>query len=175
MNAKRRKQGAKAVGSSDVLGGWRIGIETVENLGGETDSLGLGTINDCRAQLAEMLNYPGPMAVLIEALKREGVRFDESDFPHEDITHLNQYVAVIGGEAAEFLHRACESIKSRATTHQTGEDLSLGANSSGFGRLHVSNLSSDVFHKSINVNPPNDPKLSHGHGNEASPAKGGAK
>jgi hypothetical protein len=33
--------------------------------------------------------------------------------------------------------------------------LSLGANGSGFGRLNVSNLSSDVIHKSINANPPN--------------------
>ena len=150
-------QGVTAVGSGDLLGGWCIFPKSINNSTGERLHVGLElrSVDDGRAQLAEMLNYPGPIAVLVEALKREGVRFDESSFPHENITHPNPYVAVIRGEAAEFLHRACESIKSRTTTHQASEDLCLGANGSGFGRLDVSNLSSDVIHKSINANPPN--------------------
>ena len=151
-----KTEAANHVGSGDWLGDWCIRIKSPKNLGGETDILDLRTIDDCRAQLAEMLNYPGPMAVLIKALEREGVRFNESDFPNEDITHLNQYVAVIGGEAAEFLHRACESLKSRSATHQAGENLSLGANGSSLGRLDVTNLSSDVIHNSKNAKSPNE-------------------
>jgi len=78
-----------------------------------------------------MLNYPGPIAVLVNTLEREGVRFDESSFPNENITHQNPYVAVIRGEATEFLHRAFESIKSRYAAHQTAQDAGLVVNGVG--------------------------------------------
>jgi hypothetical protein len=78
-----------------------------------------------------MLNYPGLIAVLVEALKREGVRFDESSFPDENITRQNPYIAITRGKAAEFIHRTFESIKSRATTHQITQEASLIVNGMG--------------------------------------------
>ena len=125
------------VGSGDLLGRRSIGIESINNSTGERDILALGAVNDPCVELAEMLNYPGPIAVLVEALKREGVRFDESSFPDENITRQNPYVAIIRGEAAEFLHRACESIKSRATTQQAGQSGGLPLTSDDGGMRHV--------------------------------------
>ena len=107
-----------AVGSGVLLGRRRIGIKTMNDPAGERHSVALGAINDPCAELTEMLNYPGPVAVLVEALKREGVRFDESCFPNENITYQNPNVAIIRGEAAEFLHRACKSIESRRAGEQ---------------------------------------------------------
>ena len=91
----------------------------------------LRAVDDGDAQLAEMLNYPGPVAALVEALKREGVRFDERSFPHGNITHLNPYVAIIRGEAAEFLHCAHESIKGRSPAHQPAHGVGLLVNGLG--------------------------------------------
>ena len=56
----------------------------------------LGVINDPCVQLAEMLDYPSPLAVLLESLERKGVRLDESDLNDLDITNKNHYVVVIG-------------------------------------------------------------------------------
>jgi hypothetical protein len=73
----------------------------------------LGEEDDATRYLREMANYPGPMAVLCEALKKEGVRFDETRFCDGQITHQNQYVTIIRGDAADFLHRAIEGIEHR--------------------------------------------------------------
>ena len=144
-----------AVGSGDLLGCWRIWIKTMNNTTRKTDICNLRAVDDGNAQLAEMLNYPGPVAVLIAALEREGVRLDELRLRDEDITYKNPYVAIIRGESAEILHRAKESLKSRVPTHQAGENLSLSTNGSGFGRLHVNHLASDVIHKSKTCKQPN--------------------
>src|SRR2546428_3486215 len=58
-------------------------------------------IDNRGCELAEMDDYPGAMAVFVNALEREGVRFNEADFKDGDVTHLNKYITIIRGEAAE--------------------------------------------------------------------------
>ena len=69
-------------------------------------------INNTGLDLGEMEDYPGVMAVLVEALEKKGVRFNEASFGHGDITHENKHVVIFRGAAAEFLHRAFEGIPS---------------------------------------------------------------
>jgi hypothetical protein len=76
-------------------------------------------------QLAEVDDYPSAMAVLVESLKRKGVRLDEHRFQDGDITHLNKYVTIIRGDAAELLHRAYESIERGGPTQQGSQDVGL--------------------------------------------------
>jgi hypothetical protein len=171
MNSKRRKQRAVGVGSSAVLGRRRILSIPINNSASERlrVRLALRAVNDCGVQLAEMLNYPGPVAALMEALKREGVRFDKNSLPDKDITYLNPYVAIIRGAAAEFLHCARESLKGRSTTHQSAQDGGLLIN--GSRRIlrgdHHRNVRKTLFNVTHKRSRPNDPKLSHADGRAA--------
>ena len=93
----------------------------------------LRAINNMNADLAEMLNYPGPMAVLTESFKLKGVRLDELDFPDGDISGDNQYVAVIRGVTAECLSRIEDGLERGLTGEQVMQDarLFLKSHSSG--------------------------------------------
>ena len=146
-----------AVGSGDLLGRRRIGVESMNNTTGEGFLFPLGAIDDASVELAEMLNYPGPIAVLVEALKREGVGINESSLKHEDVTHQNPYVAIIRGESAELLHRICESLKSGQATHQATQCSGLLVNSargaSGSGDVKAL---SELLHSVHNRSLPNE-------------------
>jgi hypothetical protein len=170
QNLIRKTARAVAVGSGAVLGRRRILTKSINNSAGEGLRIGfeLRAVNDPCVELAEMLNYPGPIAVLVEALKREGVGFDESCFPNENITHQNPYVAIIRGEAAEFLHRACKSIESRRAGEQMRQSnlcvVKLGGAADSCA-LDARNQSLHVGVKGHSL--PNDPKLSHADGRAA--------
>ncbi len=66
----------------------------------------LGPVSDAHFNLSEVADYPGAMPVLVEALEKKGVRFDESSFCDGEVTYLNQNVVVLRGAAYEFVHRA---------------------------------------------------------------------
>jgi len=66
----------------------------------------LGPVSDVHFNLSEVADYPGAMPVLVEALEKKGVRFDESSFCDGEVTYLNQNVVVLRGAAYEFVHRA---------------------------------------------------------------------
>ncbi len=55
-----------------------------------------------------MYDYPGPLAVLVDALKKKSVRFDELSFKHGEFTCLENNVMVLRGDAYEFVHRTFE-------------------------------------------------------------------
>lgn len=98
-------------------------------------------------KLAEVLDHPGAMAILVEPFKRKCMRFDKTCFKDGDITDLNKYVAIIGGDAAEFLHGAYQSIVSGTPAHHAVQDASLLSNSSDFGFLHDCYLRAGNIHK----------------------------
>jgi hypothetical protein len=105
-------------------------------------------IDNRGSELAEMDDYPGAMAVFIDALKREGVRFNEADFKDGDVTHLNKYITIFRGEAAEFLHRACESIEGGSPAQEMPQDASLILGGSDFGLRKESDATENaVIHK----------------------------
>lgn len=88
----------------------------------------LGAVNDSDSELGEMECHPGAMAILIDALKKKGVRFDEVSVVHGDISHHDHYVVTIRGGAAKVLHRAFESVPRRLPAHLTPQDTSLLVN-----------------------------------------------
>ena len=49
------------------------------------------------------------MAVIRNAAKNKGVRFDESDIPHGEVVSPNKYIAVFRGSACKLLDRIFES------------------------------------------------------------------
>jgi hypothetical protein len=63
--------------------------------------------------LTEVADYPGAMPTLIEALEKEGVRFDESSFPDDNIVYLNKNVVILRGAALEVIDRVIERNKQR--------------------------------------------------------------
>ena len=70
----------------------------------------LGSVDDAGNNLGVVRNYPGAMVVLVDAMKKKGVRFDELDFEYGDITYENNNVVVLRGAAYEIIYRAfkCE-------------------------------------------------------------------
>ena len=60
-------------------------------------------------ELSEMANYRGVMAVIRDAAKKKGVRFDVSDFPDGEIESPNNDVAIFRGSACKFLDRLFQS------------------------------------------------------------------
>ena len=77
----------------------------------------LGTVNDSHSELGEMKCHPGVMAILIDALKKKGVRFDEVSVVNGNISHHNHYVVTIRGDAAKPLHRVPESVPCSVPAH----------------------------------------------------------
>jgi hypothetical protein len=112
----------------------------------DSASPALRVIDDPCVQLTEMLDYPSPLAVLLESLERKGVRLDESDLNDLDITNQNHYVTVIGGKSAEFLSRLYERIESGAPAQEALEYARLLFRSPDFGLVNVIHLG--AIHKS---------------------------
>jgi hypothetical protein len=136
-------EGAAAVACSDLLGRRLMGRKSCDDSAGAK----LRAINNMNAELAEMLNYPGPMAVLIESLKRKGVRLDELNFRDGDITHKNQYVTVIGGDAAECLHRIYDGLERGLTAEQVMQDARLYLSRNNLsGNSPAPNLRNHISH-----------------------------
>jgi hypothetical protein len=113
------------------------------------DAIGpdFGQIDDLSDELREMANYPGIMAVIREAAKKKGMRFDEADFPDGDIESPNQDIAIFRGSACEFLDRLFECGKyaiagepvregDGADTAQAGEGGHLLGEVGGNGQIH---------------------------------------
>ena len=62
-------------------------------------------IYDLSNALREMANYKGIMAVIRDAAKKKGMRFNVADFPDGDVESPNEHVAIFRGEACKFLDR----------------------------------------------------------------------
>ena len=71
----------------------------------------LGPKNNAGHDLGVVGNDPSPMEVVIEALKKKGVRFDESNFQDGDIERLNNDVVILRGDAAKILDCFFEGIE----------------------------------------------------------------
>jgi len=56
-----------------------------------------------------MQDHPGAMPVLVNALKKKGVRLNETSFEHGDVTYLNKNIVVLRGAAYEIVHSEFES------------------------------------------------------------------
>ena len=69
--SRSNQKASTRVGWSDLLGRRCMGIKALNNPAGERRRFALRAVNDCGVQLSEMLNYPGPVAVLRDALERE--------------------------------------------------------------------------------------------------------
>jgi len=65
------------------------------------------------------------MAVLIDALEKKGVRFDEASFKNQDISHLNKHVVVLRGDARKLCDCLFECNPCSVTTHHTPKDMGL--------------------------------------------------
>ena len=72
--------------------------------------ISLGEINNTGNHLRKMSYYAGLMAVLKDALKKKGVRFDELSFEDGEIEYLNKDVMVLRGNACEIVHRSFERL-----------------------------------------------------------------
>jgi len=78
-------------------------------------------IDNTRTKLAEMDDYPGVIPVVVEALKRKGVRVDESCFKHPDISNPNKYIMVLRGEAGRILDPLFEREPCSLAREQVGQ------------------------------------------------------
>ena len=145
------RAGTPDIACSDLLGRRRMGTKSCD----DRLQLPLRTVNNPESKLGEMKSYPGVISVVIDALKKKGMRFEEVSLKNGDITYNNKNIVVFRGDAAKVLHRAFHGVPCGMTTHHAGENLSLCANGSGFGRLDVSNLAADVIHKSKKRSRPN--------------------
>ena len=113
-------------------------------------------IDNTRVQLAEVDDYPGTMAVLIDALKKKGVRLDEARLQNSDVAHLNKYVTIIRGDTAEFLDRAFQCVPSGLTRKQRWQGYLRRVCLRLTHHLGIKNMS--VLFKSIHKRSrPNDP------------------
>ena len=96
---------------------WCVRIKAVNDPASKWGRPTLCAVDNTGIELAEMLDYPRSVAILIYSLKRERVRLYQPCFTNENATHKNPHIAIVGGDAAEFVHRVCKSIESRTTTH----------------------------------------------------------
>ena len=62
-------------------------------------------------QLREMTHYRGVMALIIKIAKKQGIRFDVSDFSANDIEYMNQDVVVFGGKACKLIERLFQPVE----------------------------------------------------------------
>ena len=106
----------------------------------------LGEKNNAGDQLAKMYDGGGVMAVIREAAKKQGVRFEEADFAHGEIECTNQHVAIFRGRASEFIDRLFESRESRLARQPVGKrrgpkrtGTKNGTDLTGGGVFHVGN------------------------------------
>ncbi len=106
-------------------------------------------INYTGSELAEMYDYPSAMAVLIDALEKKGVRFDEASFKNQNISHLNKHVVILRGDALKLCDCLFECNPSSVTTHHIPKDMGLLLGSADSSRRTDGNIPSRgdvVFH-----------------------------
>lgn len=96
-----RKSGAQ-VRCSELLDGQRC--KASNNSAGTV----FRTVDNTHLDLGEVYNPGGVMPVLIDALKKKGVRFEEGDFKDGEITYENKNIMILRGRAYEVVHRAFE-------------------------------------------------------------------
>jgi hypothetical protein len=87
--------------------------------------LPLGSVNNTESKLGKMKPYPGVIAVVIDALKKKGMRFEEVSLKNGDITYDNKNIVVFRGDTAKVLNRAFHGSPRSVPTHQTLHDMSL--------------------------------------------------
>jgi hypothetical protein len=59
------------------------------------DALSVRSVDDTDSQLRKMEDYPGALAIVINALKQKGMRFAEESFKNGDISNDNYYAVTI--------------------------------------------------------------------------------
>ena len=95
-------------------------------------------IDNTRSELGKVDDYPGAMAVLVDALKAKGVRPEEIRFEDADVVRNEHYIVVLRGDACKLLDRLNESQPSPLARKKTG--LQLLADTLGrLGRAVVCN------------------------------------
>lgn len=63
-------------------------------------------VNHPGLDLRKVYDYPSAMAVLVDALKNKGVRFDELSFKNGDITYLKENIVILRGAAYKLIDRS---------------------------------------------------------------------
>ena len=78
-----------------------------------------GNMDHSEYYLRKVYHYPGHVAVIAQASKKKGMRFDVSSFKDGEITYTKDNIMVLRGGAAEFLDRLFECGPSRITRKQS--------------------------------------------------------
>ena len=78
-----------------------------------------------------MYDYPGVIPVLVDALKKKGVRFDEASFQNRDIGGLNKHVAILRSDVFKLCDCLFECTPSSIPAHHFAHDASLLFGGSG--------------------------------------------
>ena len=78
-----------------------------------------GNVNHSENYLREVYHYPGHVAVITDAAKKKGMRFDVSSFKDGEIAHTQDNIMVLRGGAAEFLDRLFECGPCRVSRKQS--------------------------------------------------------
>jgi len=72
-----------------------------------------GSVGYAGDKLREMADCDVVMAVVIDAAKKQGVRFDVFDFPDGEIERFDKNVVIFRGSAAKFIDGLFEGLKRR--------------------------------------------------------------
>jgi hypothetical protein len=117
-NKSHKTGGAAAVACSDLLDSIILGKPS-----NNSARPALRQIDNMSDELAEMYDYPGIMAIIRDAAKKKGMRFNEADFPDGEVESPNDYIAIFRGSACEFLDRLFESNKGSIAREQAGDGI----------------------------------------------------
>ena len=110
----------------------------------------LGTVDNSEKKLGKMKPYPGVVAILVDALKKKGMRFKEVSFKNGDITNNDKNVVIFRGDAAKVLHRAFHGCPCSVAAHHASHDLRLplsGDNGRTGHDFHLTNKRLKFVHK----------------------------
>jgi len=123
------------------LGRRRMGAKSCDNGFGSA----FGAMNNSENKLGKMKPYPGVIAIVIDALKKKGMRFQKVSLKNGDISHNDKNVVVFRGDAAKVLHRAFHGEPCSVPAHQSTHHLGLVINRMGSPAWSIDG---DVFHGS---------------------------
>ena len=104
-----------AVACADLLDG-NIGKSCDDSWSGGQP---LETVNHSESYLREVYHYPGHAAIIAQAAKKKGMRFDVSSFEDGEITYTKDNIMVLRGAAAKFLDCLFECGPSRISRKQS--------------------------------------------------------
>jgi hypothetical protein len=121
---KSKLKGKRLSRCSALLGRRRMGTKSCDDGFGSA----LRTVDNSENKLGKVKSYPGVIAILIDALKKKGMRFKEVSFKNGDITNDDKNVVVFRGDAAKVLHRAFHGCPSSAPAHQAAHNVGLVIN-----------------------------------------------